>query len=375
MVSRKTAWREAAWTFGLSRLVIVFLSVIGAPTLILGPFLHEWFHYDAVAYVTIAQYGYQAARDTVFFPLWPLLIHLLGGGFGGSVTAYYLAGLILANVCFYLALVVFYWLVSEVFEPTVARIGLFYLAFYPYALFFFAGYTESLFLLLCLAVFYLLRSERMRWWWLAGFLGGVAALTRPTGIVLVVPFLVLALQRFWLGKAARDVPWQQKLHALAPALLVPLGVVAYVIYLGITTGHPLSFSSQEGLVWHRQWALPWSGLLAAFQALFALHLPMLNLLDILFTLLPLVILVIGWRRLPLHYSLFAAAAALLALSVPTASAEPLVSVPRYLMVIFPIVIICALWSKQRRFEWAFVAVSLPMLGINIIHFINHGWVA
>src|SRR6266568_9123385 len=211
MPSRKTAWVEAALIFCISRLVILFLTVIATLRLpLLGqtatrncafdstPCLLSWFHWDAIAYVNVADHGYSLTRNTVFFPLWPLLIHWVGALFGGSTTSYYVAGLLLANVFFYLALVVFYLLLSEDFEPTVAKNALFYLAFYPYALFFFAGYAESLFLLLCLAVFFFLRRGNSLDWWLAGFFGFLAALTRATGIMLVVPLLVVFMQRFWL---------------------------------------------------------------------------------------------------------------------------------------------------------------------------------
>src|SRR5205823_14121303 len=150
MPIQRTAWKEAAWIFLLSRFVIILVSYISSS--ILPPFrqtsahictlnIHScilsWFHWDAIAYVNITHHGYSLTRDTVFFPLWPLLIHGVGALFGGSFTAYYIAGVLLSNICFYLALVVFYCLLSKDFEPTVAKNALFYLAFYPYALFFF----------------------------------------------------------------------------------------------------------------------------------------------------------------------------------------------------------------------------------------------
>ena len=110
-----------------------------------------------------------------------MLIRALGTLLGGSIMADYAAGIILANVCFYGVLVLFYQLVSKDYGHTVARYALIYLAFDPYGLFFFVGYAESLFLLLTLAVFFFLRRGRALDWWLAGLCGCLAALTRPTG--------------------------------------------------------------------------------------------------------------------------------------------------------------------------------------------------
>ena len=154
------------------------------------------------------------------------------------LDAYYLIGLILSNIFFFFALVLFHHLISEAFDPSIAKAGLLYLAFYRYAIFFFAGYTESLFLLLCLGIFLLLRSQQMRYWWLAGVLGFLATLTRSTGIVLMVPILIVALQRYWLGTQFHKTSWWQKLHALAPVLLVPLGLVTYMAYLAATKVFP-----------------------------------------------------------------------------------------------------------------------------------------
>ena len=152
----------------------------------------------------------------------------------------------------------------------VARNALFYLAFYPYALFFFAGYSESLFLLLCLAIFFFLQRGNSLDWWFAGFFGFLAALTRAAGITLVVPFLVVWIQRFWLHR--RDQPaqssWQQKVNALIPIALIPGGTGVYMLYLGYAKGNPLAFSTQEASIWQRHLSLPWEGITSTLHVLF-----------------------------------------------------------------------------------------------------------
>jgi hypothetical protein len=77
----------------------------------------------------------------------------------------------------------------------------------------------------------------------------------------------------------------------------------------------------------------------------------------------------------LHYRLFALTLALFSLSFPVAIAEPLNSQPRYLMVIFPIAVILAIWGKRQRFDQCFNVVSLPLLAVNIILFVSHYRVA
>ena len=102
---------------------------------------------------------------------------------------------------------------------------------------------------------------------------------------------------------------------------------------------------------------------------------MQNLLDIIFTVIPILLLALGWRRIPLHYSLFALAVILFSMSFPTTYNEPLLSQPRYMMSAFPIIVILALWGKHPRVDQCFVALAPPLLAVMTILFITHYWVA
>ena len=453
MKTGSAAWKEAAWVFGLSRLVILLISALGiiffpqhgqiaSTNCFANPHacLLAWYHYDAVAYVGIAHHGYTYIPDTAFFPFWPLLEHagglLLGGFFPDS---YYFAGLLFSNICFYFALVLLYRLLAEDFEESTARRALLYLAFSPYALFFFAGYTESLFLLLTLALFLVLRRGKPLDWWLAGLFGLLASATRSTGVILAIPFLVLYVWHFWMpaerasqisagvggsdrqgDRKGRPYPirsslrstigeserqgdrkgrpyhtrsvsqrltgggttshsWLARINGLLPVALIPMGIVAYMVFLYFTKGNPLLFASQEAnFGWHRHLSLPWAGVFSDIGSLFSLHGAstgyVQNALDLTFTLIPLAVLAIGWRRLPLHYALFALGVALFTLAFPQGS-EPLASLPRYMLILFPVTALLALWGKRERFHQVVLAFSLSLLALNIVLFILHYWVA
>jgi hypothetical protein len=389
MLIQRVAWQEAAKVFLLSRLVIVLITLAGVSIFPLAGqttnhncfadphfCLMTWYHWDAIAYVNVADHAYRLTRDTVFFPLFPMQQHALGVLFGGTLEAYYAAGLLLANLFFYLALVVLYSLLSEDFEPTVARTALLYLSFYSYALFFFAGYAESLFVLLCLLVFFLLRREQPVYWWLASLAGFLAALTRPTGVILVVPFLVLAVQRAWKLREEGQFNWPRVLSMFASTVCVPAGVLVFMFYLGLVKGNPFAFSTEQVVSWNRHLAFPWAGIFTTIHFLVK-NAPQetTNLFDLTFTLLPLMVLLAGWRRLPWHYNLFAATMAIFVLLYPMNTGEPLTSAPRHMMVIFPLIVIFALWGKRPVFNRVFTACSLPLFTINTILFISHHWLA
>lgn len=121
MLLRRTTWLEAAWIFVTSRLVILFITFIAIIRILPGnqeithicanySCLLAWLHYDTGVYINLAMNGYRNFQDTVFFPLWPLLVHYVGITFGASTISYYVASLLLANLFFYLILVVFYCL-------------------------------------------------------------------------------------------------------------------------------------------------------------------------------------------------------------------------------------------------------------------------
>ena len=390
----KTALKEAFWVFVFSRLTIllvtyiwiVLLSIAGhspldcAHSIYTNPCLFSWYRWDSIAYAHIAFQGYARALDVVYFPLWPLLIHFGGLLLGGSFPlSFYLAGLLLSNICFYLALTLLYCLLYQDFEPSLAKRALFYLAFYPYALFFFAGYTESLFILLCIAFFLVLRRGKPLDWWLAGGIGCLAALTRSTGILLSIPFLIVYTQRFWITAERHQYRWFQQVNALAPVVLIPAALLAYMVYLAYTKGNPFIIQIEEAAGWHRHFAWIWTTYYHMLKILLTYPLFSLdfakNLLDIAFTTAPIGVLLISWKRLPLHYSLFAAAAIIFSLSFPLDTINPMASQPRYMMSIFPLIVVLAFWGKRPRFDQLFLALGPPFLALNSILFISHYWVA
>ncbi|QBD82439.1 hypothetical protein EPA93_43280 [Ktedonosporobacter rubrisoli] len=380
-IFQKAAWIEAFRVFAFSRVLLISLTFVAQRFPLNGQTiprncvssndcLLSWFHFDVLAFTSIAQHGYTHIQDTVFFPLWPLILrlHLL---FGANVISAYLTGLFLANLCFYLALVMLYLLIGKLFDPIIARNSLFYISFSPYALYFFAAYSESLFLLLSLAVFICLEHE---YWNLAGVFGGLAALTRSQGFLLVVPFIVVVVQYIQSNQRS----WRQKLRAAIPVVFIPLGIIIYVAYLGYTFHDPLAFSTQEATFWHRQLTFPLITVFRSFQTFFSSYtvdVIILNCINILLVLLVTMALVFSWRRLPLHYTLFTLITLLFDMSYPQGVIEPLAAFGRYLIVIFPLFILLAIYGKKPQFDHLILICFLPLLGINIVLFTSHYWLA
>ena len=98
----------------------------------------------------------------------------------------------MANVAFAVALVVLYALSVRHLPPDRAIWSLWFLALAPGAVAFGMAYPESLFLLFAAAAFLAAES---RHYWLAGLALAAATLTRAPGILLLLPLVLVYIDR------------------------------------------------------------------------------------------------------------------------------------------------------------------------------------
>jgi Gpi18-like mannosyltransferase len=208
-----------------------------------NPWLNPWTLYDSEWYLRIAARGYESVT-TAFFPLYAWLLSLAGP----DNIRMALWGMAISNSCFFATLYFFYRLTVIDFDEKVAGRAVFLLAFFPTTAFFSAVYTESLFLLLTVLSFYLVRKRQ---WVQAGFLAGLAGLTRNSGWIL---FVMLAIEYVrYLKTASRRSRWREALSILLP-LLAFLGILGYFAlkFRSLSAG----FESQE--YFYRSWSWPWA---------------------------------------------------------------------------------------------------------------------
>ncbi|MGA3038622.1 MAG: mannosyltransferase family protein [Vulcanimicrobiaceae bacterium] len=367
------AVRDVAITFVVSRAAIIVIAELAAMVVAQRPGTHVavssipilavWGRWDAVHYIDIASTGYYGT-DMAFFPLYPLLISLLGMLTGSHLVA----GLVISNAALFIGLIFFYKLVEHQYNRHVAHRAVFYISIFPTAIFFSAIYTESLFLALTVASFYFIREHK---WWLAGIIGFFAALTRVEGVLLVVP---MAIE--WLrspgARQAFQYPLEQLVRPLAGMALIPLGLLSYMSYLWILTGDPLYFSHVQ-TNWHRHLAPPWVSLRNSFTLLGNAHngnAVANQFLELFFTVMMIVLLIAAFRRLsPTYWSYMA-----LSILVPM-STSSLMSMPRFALVLFPMFVVMGLWGSRPSVNNAIVAFSLPLLGLFTVLFADWYWVA
>src|SRR5439155_19099401 len=137
------------------------------------------------------------------FPAFPLAVRVVSLLLGGSKAGFFLGATVVSLGAFLGALVYVYLLARDDLDEDRARAALWLLAAYPFACFFGAIYTESLFLLGAAGAFYHFRRGE---WLQAGAWGLLVGLTRPNGFFLSVPLVIIALTPWlpsWLVRAGR----------------------------------------------------------------------------------------------------------------------------------------------------------------------------
>ncbi len=349
--------------------------------------LEPWANWDGVWFVRIAAAGYHShAFSQAFFPLYPLAVRIVTPAAGHF---YVVAGIVVSLACYAAAMVLLYRLAADECGSRVALWSVVFISVFPTAFFFQAVYSESLFLALTLLSFSAGRRGR---WWLAGVAGLLAALTRSSGLLLVLPLALMwweqrrgepirlpgGPRRGPAPAASPRAPRRPSVLSFGWLLLVPAGLGVYMAYLWHAFSNPFLFSAVQDF-WGRRSTLPpvaiWDGAVAAYHGVYwlaahgvgaVLNGPhtvsgglqsdvVANPLEFLALITAVVLVVICWRKLPAAYTVYGLAALLFPLLYPT-TARPLDSLPRFLAVVFPLFIALAAAVVTRPvWRWTVVA--------------------
>ena len=329
----------------------------------LGAGIDVWARWDSDWYLRIAEQGYSDAPSSTpaFFPLYPGLVALLGRLLAGH---YVLAGVLLSLAACAVAFVLLHRLARVRLGEETAGRAVLYLAIFPTALFLQAVYSESLYLALALAAFLL--AERGRFLG-AGIATGLAMLTRPVGIALLPALALLA----WRADDRRRA-------FLRLAVSIPIAA-AYPLLLAVWIEEPFAFLRAQDGIWNRElsWAGPLGGLWEGVAVLFADRSGRdlaLNLQQLGFTVGFLVLALAAWRRFGAPYGLFALVSLAIPLSFPS-ERWPLLSMSRFGLVLFPLLLVLATLGSRPRLHSALTSVSAALLGIAVVQWALWQWVA
>jgi hypothetical protein len=254
-----------------------------------------------------------------------------------------------------------------------AAVALFYLLL-PTAFFFQAMYTETLFLTFALLAFMAARQQR---WGIATLLTALAVVTRIVGVFVWAGLMVEAYQQ----SRARSHSWWPDAQCWKRWLLVTpalAGLLCYMAFLWWEFGDPFYFFTvqsaygagrQSSLVLYPQ--VLWR----AFKILLTSPLDvryLTSLQEALVSVLGLILFYLAIRTRQRWSTLvFAAGAFFLPPLTGTLS-----SMPRYVLVCFPLWFALMIWLKPGTWKWnLWLLCSTLLLLCNTMLFIQGFWIA
>jgi Gpi18-like mannosyltransferase len=271
-VQRKLAWRAIA-LIAVAKLLVFAVVWYGYTNVDLATnvyepsvhfyepaqygFLTRFTTWDSSHYLILARDGYShdLTGTNAFAPLLPLTIRAVGWLTGDLV----IAGLIVSNLASAAACYLLYAFVRKRWGPATALRALVLLLAFPTSFFLCMVYTESIFLLLAVAVFYAIAealespyTRRGRALFaLAALAAFLMPLTRPIGVVVVLP---MAFALLWHDRPQdASMPWRLKLLPRVLLALAPLlGVAVHLGYMQAVTGDYLMHVHAQNL-YGAQW--------------------------------------------------------------------------------------------------------------------------
>lgn len=307
------------------------------------PSLDGWARWDTAHYVALARFGYSSQNPSHdgglgFLPLYSLLMRGLVriSGFADSDAAYAVAGIVIANIAFLIAVALFAKLSGRVLSGHTAVYPVMLLCLMPYSFFLNAAYSESLFLVFCLAALLLAFDGK---WLPAGLLGSLASLTRLAG-------LALAPALFWGAWKDGVRGWR----LIATGLLPFGGFLGYSVYTALWHDDLFAYFTAQ-----QNWG-GWNEHVRFYAELFARHPKqaltgdprhLIIVLNLVIALVFLAFLPLVWKRLPPAIAMFTV------VTVVIQTAVTWVSLGRYLLPAIGVYLVLgAIVASPRWSGWA-----------------------
>jgi hypothetical protein len=364
---------RAAVTLGATRVLVVLVGA--AAVMIIGTWpppvaeavwrlssnelvnlLARW---DTYYYYAIATDGYQwdpavfSHQNVVFFPLYPVMMRVVGAALGGRPM---IAALVISWVAFGTAMVVLSRLVRLEMGGMYVWPVLLLVSTFPYAFFFSVAYTESLFLLVSVSAFYFMRRGR---WGPAACAAVLTGLTRPNGFWLAGPLAWIALSEGYEHTADdRSHRVRRAWAALGVACLPVVGTAIYSIFLWVRFSDALAWMHGQAA-----WGVPLLGRHSAPDPVNLPGIPRIKVTEVIawmgniaafgaaaYAINPV------WRRLGAPYGLW------IAVNIfPPVATHLFISLGRFVSVLFPVFFWVALHispSRLRQIAAAFFIAQL-----------------
>jgi hypothetical protein len=306
-----------------------------------------WERFDTLWFLRIAEHGYDRPMAVIFYPAYPAAIRALS-----ELMPPMAAALLVSTLAAFFAFWGLLRLAGETSKAARLR-GLLLFCVWPASFVLFAGYSDSL--TLALVVWAVVFGREARWE-AATACGLLAGAARPSGVLVVIPLVVMALR----SRQARSVV----------VALTPLGLLGYWSWLR-WSGRP-SVVEAYRLYQGMTMVPPWRGVAEILRLITTEHDALLAIK------LGLVILVVviclrpdgqsdARTGLPTPVRLEDRAFALaVILQMLMYTGRPLLGGARYLLLVYPAFLLLGTYAE--RWSWRQLAFYVTALG-----FLNLAW--
>ena len=375
-----TIWRSSL--FLIAFFAVLFIPVFGgmfpySDKVLIPTYLPSWIwgfgNFDGVHYIKIAEEGYKAQFTQAFFPLFPLVISILGYGlttFFNFYLAFFIAGILVANISFVLSLYFLFKLFNLDYNRELSIKSIYLLIAFPTAFYFSSIYTEATFLLFIVLSLLFMRKKNFL---TSGIFISLASATKVIGFLLI-PTLLWEIYLTYKNDGLKES--NKLIKAVIGLIIAPMGMLSYMYYLKISFGSPFYFiTSQPAFGTERS-----IDRLVLLPQIFFRYLKIFittpinsgvffnALLEFSFSVFILTLLIIFMRRMRLSYWFFTA----LNFILPTLTGT-LLSMPRFVLMsflIFPLVV-----EKLGKHYITLVIFFLILQIILFTLFIRGYWIA
>jgi Gpi18-like mannosyltransferase len=275
---------------------------------------------------------------------------------GQLIHRNFIAGLIISNTALFFAARFLYRLVKLEHTDEDALRAIKYLFLFPSAFMLSCVLSESLYLCLVLICFYSARKQR---WFAAGAFGFFAALTRPQGILLLLPLIYEYLKSsgFRISKIKPGILF---------LLFVPMGLAIFLTHCYFQMGDFFAYYHAKKGGWGMFPTNPlhslWVGFLSRdINVTFSFYI----------TLALFILLIFSLKSIRFSYWLFAFVSILVPLSSLGTHMSVFIALLRFLLPVFPLYIIFARISRYSIPDQFLTIVMTMLQALLMFSWSNH----
>ena len=350
--------------FSLGPLSTYILSTSRATTLNVWELWNVW---DAPHYISVASSGYQKLGDEANFiiilPLFPLFIFVFKLIFQ---TSFLISGYIVSFSTSVLLAIMLYKLTLLDYPKKTARLTILMLFIFPTAFFLHIPYTESLFILLAVAAFYFVRRKN---YWLSFLFVSLATSTKIAGLALF-PAIFVEILIFDKQYFSKKGIYNKSSIILFGSLISLSGFLIYLFINYFVWGDFLYFTVVQKQNWNENFAPFGQGLISTFQSLswrIGLEKLLLGYAQLAAFILGLLMSIYVLVKIRFSYGLF-----MIIVLWFSYSMSFWLSMPRYILSMFPMFIGLALLSKNTIFKYIWLSFSIILLITFALIFVQFG---